>query len=261
MKKHYIDGPFGQVHIRQWGEDSVQAPLICLTPSPFSSVAYTSLAPMLCGNRKVFAVDYPGYGLSDACLNEPSIADFAEAVQAVIDVVSPDRPVDLLGFHTGCLVATETSLLCADKVGRLVLIDVPFFDQAKQAELLAKTPVLSTIEPELSGLEQAWDFCIGKRLEHIPLPRAYDMFLDYVGAGENANAAFRAAFQYQCEQRFTELAHPTWVIATAGGLFDASVRASGLIPNSNLIELKEVTVAVLEKGARHVSGAVLKVLS
>ncbi len=262
MTKHYIDGPFGQIHIRRWGDDSCNEPLlICLAPSPFSGVAYSTLAPLLASERRVVAIDYPGYGLSDPCDKAPLIEDYAKAVAAVIEALSADEPVDLLGFHTGCLVAVETSLLFTERVKRMLLVDVPFFEPAKQEELLAKTPLESELSSELLGLNKAWDFCVAKRLEHIPLPRAYDMFLDYISAGQASNAAFRAAFQYSCEAQFSKVSTPCWVIATSSGLFEPSRATAEVIQNAELVELTEITVAVLEKGAPIISQAVSGLLS
>jgi len=249
MNKRYIDGPFGQIHIRQWGSNTSRPPLICFAPSPFSSVAYASLAPILSKERVVIAMDYPGYGLSDPCPEAPLIADYATTAAALIAAVSPDQPADLLGFHTGCLVAAETSLLEPDLVNRLTLIDVPFFEPAKQAELLASTPEKAELKTEISGLSKAWDFCVSTRLEHISLPRTFDMFIDYISAGESSNAAFHAAFQYDCNTQFSKVSHPCWVLATDSSLHQASCKTADVVPGAELIELREIKVAVLEKGA------------
>jgi hypothetical protein len=45
-------------------------------------------------------------------------------------------PVNLTGFHTGCLVATKLSLMAPDRIRRLVLIDVPAFDAQTHAPRL-----------------------------------------------------------------------------------------------------------------------------
>ena len=85
--------------------------LYCLHPSPFSGLAYTNVMPMLAQNRRVIAPDYPGYGGSDPFKAHPSIAEYAEAMLAVMDDLTRGGTVDLTGFHTGNLVAGEMSLI------------------------------------------------------------------------------------------------------------------------------------------------------
>lgn len=257
MKRFYVNGPSGQVHCRQWGIDSVLPPIFCLSPAPFSSKAYLTLGPMLAQKRKVIALDYPGYGESDSTSEQPTIEDFACAVLAVVDHCSEFKPVDLFGFHSGCLVAAELAVLAPDRVNQLLLTDVPFFSPEKQTQLLGDTPEILPLEAHFSGLEKAWGFCVASKLEHIQLSRAYQMFVDYIGSGELANRAFRAAFSYPCDERFRKINTPTTVFATKSMLRNATRRTAETIPNAHLVELSDVTVAVLEAGAGALSEAVL----
>jgi len=262
MKRNYIDGPFGQIHIYQWGDDEKKPALVCLPPAPFSSNAYATIAPLLATKRKVIAVDYPGYGNSDACPHTPMISDYAQAVAAVIaDFVHSSgqhHSCDLVGFHTGCLVAAETSLQFAHQVRKLILVDVPFFSTEKQAQLLPVMAKAVEIEQDLEMLRKPWDFCISKKLEHMSLERAYDIFVDHIATGKNTNAAFNAAFQYPCEERFAQITHPTDIIASsAGGLYDSTLAAAKAIEHSALVEHTEITAAVLEKGAPTIANTIL----
>lgn len=249
MKRQYINGPDGQLHIYQWGEDGNQPPIICLSPAPFSGKAYTTLAPLLAKQRKVISVDYPGYGNSDACDQTPMIADYARSISAVIQAVSPDNNADLVGFHSGCLVAVETSLNHGQQVRQLALVDVPFFSLEKQAELLPKMAKPVELSDELDMLASAWQFCVASKVEHIPLSRAYATFVDHISTGRNTNAAFNAAFQYPCEERFKQVSHPCDIIASKSGLYEPSCTSANIIPNASLTEHLDISVAVLEKGA------------
>jgi len=265
MLGRYLDGPYGQLHLRVWNERGNGRPLLCLPPSPFSSAAYTTIAPLLAKtpsliSSPVIALDYPGYGNSSACPHAPLINDYAQAAAAVCNHYHFQGGVDLLGFHTGCLVAVEASLLFSNLVNRLILIDSPYFNPEKQAELLLSMGKPVELAPELAMLESAWDFCVSKRLEHIPLDRAYDMFVDHIRTGVATNAAFKAAFQYPCKDKFNAVTHPTHVIATQAGLHRPSINTANDITNAKLIELSEVSTAVLEYGAPRVTQAVNNIL-
>jgi len=260
MRRFYVDGPFGQVHCRTWGSNQSAPPILCLAPAPFSSKAYLTLAPLLAAQRKVIALDYPGYGESDVTSNEPSIEDFAQAALAVVESNSIAQSVDLLGFHSGCLVAAEMSVLSPKNVNHLLLIDVPFFSPEKQAELLRGTPALLPIGADLVSLEKTWKFCVSNKLEHIPLPRAYQMFTDHISSGPLGNKAFRAAFTYSCEKRFKRVQTPTTVFATQSTLAEPTRATANIIEQANLVDLSSITAAVLEAGAEKIVDAVFEVL-
>ncbi|MEL7028299.1 MAG: alpha/beta hydrolase [Pseudomonadota bacterium] len=256
MKKAYIDGPFGQVHARAWG-DGEGAPLLCLPPAPYSGVAYNTIGPLLAAGRRVVAVDYPGYGGSAPVSGQPRIADYAEAVRAVADGLFPDRTVELMGFHSGCLVAVEASLMSPERCAGLVLIDIPFFDAATQARLAEKAAAPFELKPDLSVLADAWGFSVAKRLETTSLSRAYEMFVDQASAGEGMNAAFGAAFAYPCAERFSAVATPTTVIATQSGLLEPTRAAASALPKADYIERLDITAAVLERGAEEIAAELL----
>jgi len=261
MKRFYIDGPFGQVHCRSWGDDSSLAPVICLSPAPFSSKAYLTLAPLLAEQRRVIAVDYPGYGESDLTVNEPTIGDFASAVLAVIEHCFNSRTVNLFGFHSGCLVAAELAVMSPSKVNHLLLVDVPFFNVEKQAELRSSMAERLPLDTELASLEKTWNFCVRSKLDYIELQRAYQMFVDHISSGEYGNRAFHAAFNYPCEERFKLVTAQTSVFATTSTLRELTYQTAKIIEHSNFVDLSEVTTAVLEAGAETVAAAVFDVLA
>lgn len=261
MKGHYIDGPYGQVHFHSWNLESSSRPIVCLPPSPFSSLAYVTLAPLLAEQRPVIAIDYPGYGNSAACPEPATIAQYAQAVAAVLEIFADRDSADLLGFHTGCLVAVETSLAAPDMVNQLLLIDCPYFDEAKQKDLLAMMGQPVELDKELGMLQQAWDFCVAKRLEHIPLNRAYDMFVDHIRTGVNTNQAFAAAFTYPCKERFELVKSPSTVFATKAGLYQQSIDTAHTIPSAKLRELVEIETAVLEQAAQIIADEISRTQS
>ena len=133
------DTRHGQVHWQAWAEPGKhwQTGLVALHPLPHSGMFFETIAPQLAVNRSVLAPDYPGYGRSQALAAAPTIAIYAEAVMEVLQQAPLRAPFDLFGFHTGCLVAVEMALTWGADIGRLVLVDVPYFDARKRAELMA----------------------------------------------------------------------------------------------------------------------------
>ncbi len=132
----------GKIHWQTWSEESQSPadltgnPLVCLHPMPHSGQFFEVIAPFLTAGRTVIAPDYPSYGGSDELAGEPTIGIYAESMIETLRQLACSGPFDLFGFHTGCLVAVELSLGFGEEIGKLALVDVPFFDAVKCQELL-----------------------------------------------------------------------------------------------------------------------------
>lgn len=247
MKRAYADTAFGQIHLRRLAAREERAPpLVCLHPAPYSGLNFTTLAPKLNAGRTIIAPDYPGHGLSDAPTGRPTIADYAAAM---LEAVSGAGPCDLLGFHTGCLVAAEMALQDPAVVRRVILVDIPFFPPAERPGLRDRMGRGIALTADLDCLAAAWDFSVAKRLDTMGLDRAYALFIEHIRGGATAGDAFEAAFSYAPEDRFPEIARPVAVIATQSSLLAGTREAAAVIPGARLIERLDVTGGVLEAGA------------
>ena len=260
VRKGYSDGPFGQLHWRMAGETGAEPDLYCLHPAPFSGLAFTAILPHLARERRVFAPDYPGHGGSDAFRADAAIADYARAMATLIDAQSGSDPVDLFGFHTGCLVACELAVACPEKVGRLVLADVPAFDAETRAELVSSNAGPPAFTPELGSLEPAWERGITRRIESQGMVRSFQMFVEQLRHGEAMNAGFHAGFSYDVEGRLSQVEHPTTIIASQSALLDATRRSAKLMPTATLVERLDITRAVLDEAAKQTAAEVLRAL-
>jgi len=266
MRKSYVDSRYGQVHLRHTAVtgNETASPIVCLHPTPYSGLFYETIVPFLAFGRQVIAPDYPGYGGSDPCGEQPSIRAFAEAMcDALHSAMEKDgfeAPFDLFGFHTGCLVATEMSLVDPALVGRLVLVDVPYFEPEKRKGLLAMTTVPPVFSADVGCLEKSWERNVGSRWETQPLARSLEVFTEELRAGEGVNRGFHAAFTYSCEEAFSAVDKPTQVIATNSSLLEASRTSSMLIPGCSLRECPEVAAPAMETGAGIIAAATLEFL-
>lgn len=262
MRKIYADTSLGQVHARilAAGDEGTGAPLLCLHPAPSSGLYFTTAMPMLSSNRQVIAADYPGYGGSDALPEAPAISDYASAMLELIDALELKAAVDVLGFHTGCLVGAEMALVRPDRIRRLVLCDIPFFDAKQREGLKKKMAQAMPITPELESLKGPWDFNIASRVDSVPLPRAFELFAEHLRAGTNDYFGFSAAFSYDCESRFSELDADVVCLATQSGLHEPTVAASKAIPHAEFVDVPEVDTAVFEAGASAIANRINEAL-
>ena len=220
MKKLYADTRFGQVHARiaHAASPSGCAPLLCLHPAPSSGLYFTTVMPLLSRDRDVIAPDYPGYGGSDALPKPVTIGDYAQAMLEFLDAAGVHEPVDVLGFHTGCLVAAEMAHAAPDKLHKLVLCDIPYFTTEQQDSFRAKMTQPMPVSAELESLAGPWAFNVSGRIDDVPLPRAFELFTEHLRAGTCDYFGFAAAFSYDCTARFSDLQADVSCLATQSGL-------------------------------------------
>lgn len=255
IERQYADTSFGQVHVRSHypiGDDN-RPPLICLHPAPSSGLYFTTVQPMLARNRHVSAPDYPGYGGSDPQEKPLSVAEYANAILETIAFLSFNQPVDLLGFHTGCLIAAEIAHSSTDWVRRVVMCDVPYFTADQQAALRDTMTQPMPVSTELESLRKPWDFNVAGRVDDVPLPRALELFAEHVRAGSRDWFAFDAAFRYDCAGRFSALAADVVCLGTQSGLLEPTKAAAAVIPDARFIDVPEVKSAVFESGAKDIA--------
>lgn len=251
IQKVYAQTSFGQVHARIMAPngDERQAPLLCLHPAPSSGLYFQTAMRMLNTGRRVIAPDYPGYGGSDSLSEPPSIADYARAMLEFLADLGVPSPIDVLGFHTGCLVGTEMSIQKAAAVRRLVLCDVPYFSADARKSLYNKMAVPTPISADLNSIKGAWIFNVESRIEHVSLPRAIELLAEQLRAPERDHFGFAAAFTYPSEERLAHITVDTTILATQSGLHEQSIAAAELIPGATLVDVTEVCSAVFESGA------------
>lgn len=261
IQRGYSSSSFGQLHWRMAGERTGQPDLYCLHPAPYSGLAYSTIMPQLAQGRRVIAPDYPGAGGSDPFRHDASVSDYASAMAQLIGDLSDGQPVELLGFHTGCLVAAEISIATPQLARRLVLIDVPAFDADTRAKQMAGSGAEFEITPDISCLENAWHLGMTKRIESQGLDRSFAMFAEQLRHGRGRNAAFHAGFAYDVERRLPQITKPTAIIASQSMLLDATRRAASLIPESTLIERLDIKRAVLDEAAPQTAQTILEIIS
>ena len=258
MRCDYIECDFGQLHARQWGEEHAGGmPIMCLPPSPFSSIAFNALAPLLAKRYHVIAVDYPGFGGSSAMRDEPTITDYSNAVMMIADTLVPGQKLRFLGFHTGNVIAADIALNFPGAPDHLLMIDVPFFDEERRREELDAKPNLFPLSHDAEMLGPAWEFNVGRRKDVIALPRAFENFVDMIASGQRRNSAFRASFRYDCVEAFSRVTVPATCIATAAMLTAETEAAARTLSNAELISLPEIPTAVLDAGAQRLAEVIL----
>lgn len=264
MRRAYASTQLGQIHLRffQARKSPGGVPLVCLHPFPYSGAFFETIAPLLSDRRVVCAPDCPGFGGSDAPGEMLSMEALAVTVLEALDAAPelPAGPVDLMGFHSGCLLAVEMARLEPDRARKLAIVDVPYFTAEEQQGRYPRSTAPVRYDGSLASLADAWEFSVVKRLDGMPFHRAFGNFVELLRAGERANWGYHATLTYDCAPRFRAVRHETLVVATQYMLKDPTRRAAADIPGARFVERKDVTRAVMEEGAGAIAEEVLAFL-
>jgi pimeloyl-ACP methyl ester carboxylesterase len=231
VRRGFFEGRFGQLHYRRTAP--VQAlgmrpPLVLLHQSPLSGRMFSELLPALGSDRVVLAPDTPGYGESDAPPRVPALADYGDALHDLIADLK--EPVDLVGYHTGALIAADIAARYPRSVRRLVLISVPVFTAERRAGLNT-----TTVQAEDgSHLLGEWKSTMSVRPPGQSLEQAARIVAEKQRAGLKAGWAMSAIAGQDPEPLLRAIARPTLIIRPRDGLWDAGAQAASWIPGARL---------------------------
>jgi len=234
VRRHFVDGRFGQLHCRVAAPDSpTRQPLVCLHMSPKSGRSYHDILPYLARERVVIAPDYPGHGESDKPPADPevSVADFAEAAWQCADALC-GQPVHMLGYHTGAMVAAEAAARRPEAVRSVVSISAPLFTADELASLEDYFQPIP-IDEAGNRFRIMWERVLEHRGPGMTLAMAADSFAENLRAGDDYEWGHRAAFAYgeAYAERLGGLEHPVFVMNPKDDCFDVSKRADALLKN------------------------------
>jgi pimeloyl-ACP methyl ester carboxylesterase len=211
ISRHYAYTPLGQIHYAECGAGE---PLLLLHQTPRSWDEFRELLPLLGSAHRAIAMDTLGFGNS-ARPCEHSIEAYAAGAVALLDALGIDR-ADVLGHHTGGVVAVELAASAPRRVNRLVLSSTPMVDAAARERRRHRPPIdLVTVEADGTHLTRLW----GRRQAFYPPGRA-DLLTRFVRdavlvePGE-LEAGHEAVGRYRMEERLPLLAGPVLCIGAS----------------------------------------------
>lgn len=221
----YVETANGRIHLRRAGGEG--RPTLVIPTGGGSCAQFAPVVSGLAEGRSVFAVDYPGNGLSDKPRRTVTIETLADDMVALLDALGLDE-VDVWGSHTGALVALELAVTAPGRVGRLVMEGPVFISKDFQEDLLAN--YFPAIRPDRWGLHLplVWNwrrdmfmFWPWYRVDRaatrrLGVPGAEELHKYAIGileSGETYDGAYRSAFSYDTRARMPLLARPALVCA------------------------------------------------
>jgi NAD(P)-dependent dehydrogenase (short-subunit alcohol dehydrogenase family)/pimeloyl-ACP methyl ester carboxylesterase len=132
----FVTAPDGvRLAVHEWGDRESPAPTVVLVHGyPDTHTVWRPIAGLLAGHRHVVAYDVRGAGASDAprWTSGYTLAALEADLGAVLDAVSPDRPVHLVGHDWGSIQSWEavTGSALADRILSFTSVSGPCLDHA-----------------------------------------------------------------------------------------------------------------------------------
>lgn len=156
-RNHYQPVDSGLVHLRtQAGPDgSRRRPVMVLPPAPGSAHSVHHLSSALGRTRRTVAVDYPGHGRSDPMTGRlRSLDDYVDVLEETAAGLGLG-PVDVVGVHSGALLAVLWQQRYPARVASLVVDGLPTRAAFAGYDLDAHLP---SMEPTADGahVARAW---------------------------------------------------------------------------------------------------------
>jgi haloalkane dehalogenase len=262
VTRGYAEGPFGQLHYYSCGNGS---PLVLLHQSATSAVQFQNAFELLANaGIQVVAVDLPGFGMSERTAEPPSIADYATIVPAILDHFNLDS-ANLLGHHTGSMIANEAALNWPDRVNKVIHNGpVPFSPEERQNFIDTALDFEKDWKPAKDGshLQAMWNLRAGATPGWSNLESMNRQVIHALLAGEHMWWAHAAVFAYDQQTALEKLTGPNLILTNTGdGIYFLALRAKELRPDFDYVEIEGGTHDIVDEQPEMWAQAVIKYIN
>lgn len=252
-RRGYADGPWGLVHYydNAAAPRTGSLPLLLLHQAPMSARQFDAVYEPL-GRRglRAIGIDTPGFGMSDPTPFVPKVEDWTAAVVAVMDHLRI-ATADVLGHHTGSLLATELALQHPGRVRNLV-VNGPFpindEERAMRLERLKTNEIDFRYEPDGSHLATSFlarHTMYGPGADPKVTTRVVvEKFQGFGPFWYGHNAAYR----YDHAAALARLRHRTLILTNTGdSIYELAQRARRIRPDLDYAELQGGGIDITEQ--------------
>jgi pimeloyl-ACP methyl ester carboxylesterase len=253
LRADYMNVSWGQAHrLTSGGASAGGLPIYAFHGTAYSGRTFAPLMRAM-PDRRIVALDTPGYGASTRPPKPWTLERYAAALAEVLDA-SDDKRVDLLGYHTGALLAILVAAARPELVRRLMLIGVPFFpDKAERLDWRERLARPMFLGETLDQLQERWDYLVTGRAREASLATGFAHFVDELKAYPYGFWAHEAAFSFDPSAALEAVTQPTLILNPATPLAEASRRAGDRIARARVVELPGIGHGVLDIAAVELS--------
>jgi pimeloyl-ACP methyl ester carboxylesterase len=238
VTKRYVDGRWGQVHLRVAGVGERPA-LLMLHPTPKSGWIYEPLLTAMGTDRVAIAPDTPGYGASDPPPAPVEIADYADEMLGVMDRLHAGR-FDVLGYHTGSVIAASMAERFPDRVRRVVMVSLPVYSEQARAQKLAGLESWPQPDADAANVMAMW-----QRMQPLFDPRLdiawkQESLVENLRCGSRAPWAYSSVYRHDLAATLAMVRQPALIINPEDDLWRQTREGAAHLPHARLEELPGV---------------------
>jgi pimeloyl-ACP methyl ester carboxylesterase len=198
---------------------------------------------------RVIGIDLPGFGGSDGPTAVPVMGDYAHIVPAVLDELGIEQ-ADILGHHTGAIVATEVALQYPARIRRIILNGpLPLTNDEREffKQHLAREKEWHPRE-DGSHLTEQWQFRISAQPGWTDLDAIHRHVVAGAAAWPNAWYAHDAVMAYDHGAAILKIQHPCLVFSNTGDSIHAiAERVKDLRPDFSWQQLEGGTFDIVDE--------------
>lgn len=261
IRRAFADLSVGQVHYAACGNADAPAVLL-LHQSPRSWAEYRAVLPLIGVRYRTIAMDTAGFGDSADGGVPASIEQWARVACELLGALGIAR-ADVVGHHTGGVVAVELAAAFPGRVRGLVLSSTPYTDAAFR-RARAERPPIDEVAPSQDGshLAALWQ----KRQGFYPpgRPDLLEAFvLDALKVGPRVEEGHRAVASYRMEDRIGRVTQPALIVRATHDPFAAPHAAELLhhLPQAHLVDIEGGMVPLPDQMPEAFAKTVLDFLS
>lgn len=247
----YVDGPYGQVHVREVKPDgaaSNKTPLICFHQSPLSGIQYRPFQDEMAKDRTVWCPDTPGFGGSDAPSDVVTIADYANAMAVVLEQLgfgaSGQGQVDVFGGHTGSVIGTELAISRPDLVRKIAFPSYALFSDEQKTMMMQRFGGPPGYFSDPDFIPSTYKQTVLDGNPGLEPERRLELFTERLRSGMKAWYAPEAVMSYDAAGQLPKLMQPSLFLVLNDMLAENTRRASTLAPASVVLEATHIPHAL-----------------
>ena len=253
----------GYVHYRAAGQGK---PIVLMHAAGQSSAMFLELMEVLSRKLRVYAFDFPSYGMSDHIGGELTVSDYAGFAIEVIDALGVKR-ASFLGESTGGYVAVELANTRPERVEKIIMVSVPFYpsEEIKRRRHAALTGEQHPTDPTGFPLTRTLEFVAKWDPEHIPMHPTQPWMdrenVALIEAGRDRWQLIKALAAYDQPNNLDRVRCPVLVV-WGDHFFAVQFRDEFTkhIKNHQVLVVKNARFAAHAEYPEEVGGAILKFL-
>lgn len=260
IRRAFAELSVGQVHYAACGNDSRAPAVLLLHQSPRSWAEYRAVLPLIGMHRRAIAMDTAGFGDSADGGAPASIGQWARVACELLDALGVAQ-VDVVGHHTGGVIAVELAAAFPERVRSLVLSSTPYTDEPFR-KARAQRPPIDEVAPSDDGshLAALWQ----KRQGFYPpgRPDLLEAFVLDALKVARVEEGHRAVASYRMEERIGRVVQPVLIVRATEDPFASphAVELQHHLPQARIVDIEGGMVPLPDQMPEAFAQAVLDFL-